>query len=200
MKLKKPIYVAIFCSIGALLLCIVLYCLSYYAIIPCSVIANISITILGAFVTGIVTFVGLFFTVSFQDQQARVSEELKNCPLFVIEETDQPSTSRQVDSMMDDVDIYDGEIGAEVRKIECDIKNIKNNYALNVLMQMNRSGKTLCIRNNQTIKLCLLSQEDGKILISFEDIYGVNYTQEIDYFYANQHFCFKYHHIQKEKK
>lgn len=200
MKLKKLIIIAISCSVGAVLLCIVLYCLSYYAIIPCSVITKISITILGAFVAGIVTFIGLFFTVSFQDQQARFSEELKNCPLFVIEERDQPSALRQVNSSMNDVDIYDGEIGDNVRKINCDIKNVKNNYALNVLIKMNRSGKTLCIRNDQTIKLCLLSQEGGKILISFEDIYGIDYTQEIDYFYENQHFCFKYCYIQKEKK
>ena len=156
--------------------------------------------------TGTVTFLGLFITLSEQNkvrsedkeehERLRMEERKKEtCPCFYIIFENIYGRGNTNDA----IDLSGKAINK--RAISCSIINARNNVPLNVgLVSPTNSVKS---RPNlkridskfvlEISKLLLSTQNDGECFFSidFDDIYGLHYRQKICYEFKNEIFTFK---------
>ncbi len=178
---------------------IVLYCFYSCSTVE-EIIVKIATMMIESLLAGAVTFGGLFFTFMFQERQVKVKDENEACPLFVIEATNNPTAEDNVHIDKDVNEVCDGKNSDKVRKINCTVKNVKGNYALNAELIMNNSNEKIKIGNNMALRFCLLSSGEHSLFFRFEDIYGRKYKQEVTYEYIRNNYNFTYKKTLKEKE
>lgn len=145
--------------------------------------------ILQAILSGVVTFVGLFFTILSQERQANDSFILQQRPCFIID----PPNYASVKSVLSEITTKQSLIicheDGEVRTSQCVLKNVKDNYGINVFIRSENSNLNY-IGNfskdyGKNVQLVLKAQEDGEFWVEFEDVYGNKYKQKINYKYLD---------------
>lgn len=141
--------------------------------------------------SGLTTFLGLFFTFKFQIKQNEEVNREARCPSFAIKQEGRIGVSfdyrntrdEQGWSCMNDSDVM-------ARKVACSLINVKKAYALNVQICNNLVGVVEAEAYHKGTLVLSDDKKEGEIKIIFEDAYGITYLQIITYVRNNTNYIF----------
>ncbi len=149
-------------------------------------LATISSNIFQATLSGCITFAGLFLTVLSQEQQQKNIQTKELMPCFILKATTIAGPKSGKENILGNNKIINCSNSEELRTIECEITNAKDNYAINVGL-VNANDCIFLIgslgSDKQQLLLALDSLAEGTIIVVFEDVYGHKYKQHITYKY-----------------
>lgn len=154
---------------------------------PIETLTNLSKDAIQSILTGVITFLGLFFTMSFQHSQTIREKEEAICPNFVVEASNHASANMQYsDCKQSDFcsagDVYKGNV--RTQKIQID--NCKSTFAVNTILLTKDKNQSHSVGSitHETITLdCTLEAGSSYFYIQFDDAIGTKYSQKIDYEY-----------------
>lgn len=164
---------------------------------------EITKTMMQAITSGIITFIGLLFTILFQEKQSEHKQSTELCPCFVIN-SDGTAGAKENGTDFDNTSItVICSSAAQVRLIQCKLFNAKNNQALNVSISNNKNENYLGSTGDKELIRNLILKSEGvdEFFINFEDVYGIKYKQKIiyEYFKDNNNYKFVSNMPEKEK-
>ena len=153
-------------------------------------LVRISMQIIGALVSGLVSFTGLFITISFQNKQTKDKQLLDILPCFVVLTEENASAIKNINDLSSGDDAIICTTNNRVREQMCAIQNVKSSFAINVSIRDNLDTKDAfvlgslggSVQNHQLV----LYGDASFFFIHFTDIYGNHYSQKIDYKYSRK--------------
>ena len=190
-RIKTCIYVCITTLITAAVLFFIFSVEDFY-----TNISALSKTAFQAVFSGIITFIGLYFTITFQTSQA-IEKKLQDlCPSFIVEEDGVASELKDKHFFENgNSKTYVCSEMTQLRSCVCLIKNTKAIAALNI--ELLDDSKAVCLTlgskaaANEKILLVLSGKKQSMFYICFQDSDGNKYTQQIDYkFVENNKYVF----------
>ncbi len=174
--------------LSAIAICFAAIAVASIAMIFCEenctlAVNSISKIVMQSTLTGVITFLGLLFTLSSQEQRYRTENEVVNCPSIVVcPQSSPPSGEIKTNRIVANLPIIYCTSETTKRTVDCTCINCRNNYALNVYVVQNDTKQFISLHNNKKeLTLVLSSKKEDSFEIFFENIYGIRYRQKIDY-------------------
>lgn len=157
-------------------------------------IYNLLAVVIEATLMGTISFVGLYITISFQKNQSDKKEESKLCPIFIFEQNSNAilkSIETLTDKEKENI-ISDGSIDEKLISTNITIKNLKSMAtALNMRLIIGHLQIPLCegVAQDLYLKTC---EGKHKLELIFENVYGLRYSEKIEYECIQKKFYFTY--------
>ncbi|MBQ9887424.1 MAG: hypothetical protein IJM37_11295 [Lachnospiraceae bacterium] len=150
-------------------------------------ITTISKILLQSIVSGFVTFLGLFMTISFNEYQNKQNEKNKICPKFYLVPKERASALKKI-NVIDEKNFFICTYSKNAREIECEIKNTRECKAKKIFIKKNLNIKKKIKNLECKDNICFLTLGNNcrfyrSFKIFFEDVMGNKYKQKIKYKY-----------------
>lgn len=151
-------------------------------------IVTISKIMLQSVISGLVTFLGLFITISFNEYQIKQKELIKIRPVLYFEPIEMASALIKKKTIIKS-DGFNCSNSKKVRKLTCTLCNSENNSVKNIylkkLLSINMESNYSDTSNDNNLYCLYLNAENSSILnrfyIQYEDIMGNKYKQTVKY-------------------
>ena len=180
--------IIIFCAILLLTIGILLFAVSSDNCLE--IFSTLSKIAFQSVLSGLITFIGLLITISFQTKQAEEKRLLDLCPCFIVE------GSGAASALMDQHDFTDeGHVvfvcsdSTNQRSCVCLLHNTKAVYALNIELLNDRNELCYSLGSkakvDESLLLVLLGNNPSFFSVRFKDSYGNQYVQRIEYKYTS---------------